>query len=189
MADKGGDVVIPVAEYTKMQKVYNAVTSEERRAQDKEGIELFKGGSRAKGVMKIGAAHGLGDILAGGGIYALVTSDFFNKLEYVKKYWWLRPVLVLFAGWILYRKGSFLGGPILATGAALFVQAWRDEDAKPKKDDSKKESKGIDDDAGWPWERDRWRWEREDPRFEAAERRHWEREGERIAERVYPRAA
>ncbi len=76
----------------------------------------------------------------------------------------------------------------MATGAALFVQAWKEENAKEaaKKDGGKKEGAGVDE-AGWPWERERW--EFAEPRFEAGERRRWEREGERIAERVYPRAA
>jgi hypothetical protein len=49
--------------------------SEQRQAELKEGIDLFKAGSWFKGAMKIAASQGLHWILAGGCIYAIVMSD------------------------------------------------------------------------------------------------------------------
>jgi hypothetical protein len=184
---KGGDVVMPLNEYTKRERVYRAFTGEKRREEDTEALALWKSGSRSKSVVKFGAAHGLGDLVVGAGVYALVTSDFLNKIEWIRKYWWARSAFVVIAGWILYRKGHFLGGPLMATGGALFIQAYREYSAQnPQKDGAKKETKGVDE-AGWPWERERW--EVVEPRLEGWDRRNWDREAERIAERVYPRAA
>lgn len=49
--------------------------SEGRQAETKEGVDLFKAGFRFRGAMKIAASHGLGWVLVGGGVYAIVTSD------------------------------------------------------------------------------------------------------------------
>ncbi len=147
--------------YRRAAKALSA--SEQRKAETEEGIELYKGGARAHGAMKVALSHGAGDFLAGGVLYALVTSDGFKKLDFVKKYWWALPLLVCIAGWALYRKLPWIGGAILGVGAGLFYQAYKDQDAKDKLAKNaanpaaaKPDGAGVGDDAGWPWERRRW---------------------------------
>ena len=154
-----------------------------------EAIETYRGGNKAKGALGFLGAQApmLQPILAGAVIYALVTSDYFNKLEFLKVHWSLKALLVMALGYYLFRKQSPWAQAVLAAGAILFVKAWKERPERGK------EAAGPDDeDAGrWEWDRrDDWRErERED------ERRHHVLSGhrathnaERLADRIFEHA-
>ena len=67
------------------------------------------------------------------------TLDAIKNNKYIKKYWWLLPVLVIGLGWWLRRKQDKssaryrYGSALLVTGGGLLAKAWRE---RPKaKDD------------------------------------------------------
>jgi len=192
-------VVMPESQYRKDQALVSRAkevlgktfgTSSEQVAETAEGMELWERGSRAKGGMKVAASYGAFDLLAGGALYALVTSDTFTNVKFFKEHWWAKPLLVALAGVALFRNRNtaFLGGAVLGVAGGLAYQAWRDHEAQQKQAKAggagaeKKESAGIDD-AGWPWERRRW--DVVEPARLVEPRRFWAPEGERVVERIY----
>ena len=163
-----------------------------------EAITIYKQGNKAQGVMSFAGAQApmLKPLLAGAVIYAVVTSEWIDKIEFLKKYWFLKPLLVLGLGYYLFRKNSPWAQAVLAAAAIMFVKAWKE---RPSDDKAKaKEAAGVDDeDAGrWEWDRhENWR-EREHLRdWRDAERRarflgehRAERNAERLAGRIFEHA-
>jgi hypothetical protein len=116
----------------------------------------------------------------------LAMSPYASKIELFVKNWWLRGVLVLVGGFVLWRRQSPWANAVLAAGAAIFVKDWE------SRSEAKKEAAGPgDEDAGYWWEGRHYepRWERE--RERELGRRRWEelpegvRAAERMAERVF----
>lgn len=78
------------------------------------------------------APVGLGAVIA----YIASLDDVKNN-ETVKKQWWLLPVALLVAGYVLKRRNSPHANTILTAGAILFVQAYRN---RPKEEEKKAEA-------------------------------------------------
>ena len=73
------------------------------------------------------APLGVGAVLA-----LIATMKDVQNNETVKEHWWLLPAAVLLVGYILRRKNSPHASAVLAAGAVLFVQAWRNVPPKKK---------------------------------------------------------
>jgi hypothetical protein len=164
-----------------------------RPAGEAEAIEVYKKGDKAHGMLSFAGAQAplLHPVLAGAAIYAVVTSAWFEKIEFLKKNWVLKPLLVFLLGYYLFRKSSPWAQAVLAASAILFVKAWKE------RPESGKEAAGPDDeDAGrWEWDRrDDWRdREREDWRDSERRTRHLGegrsgRNAERLADRIFEHA-
>lgn len=74
--------------------------------------------------------------LIGGAVgwYFLSNKSWSDKIALFREHWWLKPLLVLVAGWYLWRRQNKYATIVLALGAALFAQAWRayqNKTAKP----------------------------------------------------------
>jgi len=63
-----------------------------------------------------------------------VNLDEIKNSDTVKNHWWVLPVALLALGYVMRRRESPNANAVLAAGAVLFVQAYRN---RPKKDDSK----------------------------------------------------
>ena len=137
----------------------------------------------------------LRNALAGAAIYYFATTDWFNKITLFRDHWWLKPLLVLGAGYMLLRQKSPWAGALLAAGLAMFVEAWRSRPvaaaAPPKRDGT---TQGPDEDAGrWDWVDDtygrRGRWVETPNRGRTyVTEGHGAQAAERIAERVFEHA-
>jgi len=157
---------------------------------EREGAStaLIKSGQVKEGLLGVAGANAplFTSVLAGGGLMWLALSPYAAKMEIFAKNWWLRGLIVLAGGFILFRRQSSWAQAVLAAGAAIFVKDW---ESRP---DAKKESSGPgDEDAGYWWE-GRWhepRWERDRERERDLPRRRWEElpEGVRAAERMADR--
>lgn len=156
-----------------------------RPAGEAEAIEVYKQGHTGQGMLSFAGAQAplLHPVLAGAAIYALVTSDWFEKIEFLKKNWLLKPLLVFLLGYYLFRKSSPWAQAVLAASAILFVKAWKERPAPAK------EAAGPDDeDAG------RWEWDRREDGREAERRAHVLGDGragrnaERLADRIFEHA-
>jgi hypothetical protein len=163
-----------------------------RPAGEAEAIEVYKKGDKAQGMLSFAGAQAplLHPVLAGAAIYAVVTSSWFEKIEFLKKNWVLKPLLVFLLGYYLFRKSSPWAQAVLAASAILFVKAWKD-----RPEQAAKEAAGPDDeDAG------RWEWDRRD---DYREREDWRgaeggarglgegrssRNAERLADRIFEHA-
>jgi len=152
------------------------------------GVQHIKSGRVKEGLLAIGGANAplFQAALTGAGLMFLATSDYVAKMEIFVKHWWLRGLLVMLGGLVLWRKGSSWATAVMAAGAALFIQDWK---AQPE---TKKEAAGPGDEEAGYWHEGRWyepRWERERERVFA--RRRWDelpegtRAAERMAERVF----
>ena len=88
-------------------------------------------------------------ILAGAlGWYLVSNKTWSDKIALFKDHWWLKPLLVLVAGWYLWRRQNPYATIVLALGAALFAQAWKTEQ-------NKKNPPGTESgDAGAPYDWD-----------------------------------
>lgn len=144
-----------------------------RPAGEVEAIEVYKKGDKAQGMLGFAGAQAplLHPVLAGAAIYAVVTSAWFEKIEFLKKNWVLKPLLVFLLGYYLFRKSSPWAQAVLAASAILFIKAW-----KERPEQAAKEAAGADDedeDAG------RWEWDRRDD-YRDREREGW-RDGDRRA--------
>jgi hypothetical protein len=81
----------------------------------------------------------------------LTYTDMIKKNETLKKYWYLVPLVLLVAGFLLMRReGTRAYGAIVMTlSGALFVKGYEERPDQDKKD--QKETKGPDDEeAGAP---------------------------------------
>ena len=152
-----------------------------------EAIALYRQGNKGEGTLGVLGANAamLQPVLAGAVIYAVVTSDYFNKLELLKAHWSLKALLVMALGYYLFRKQSPWAQAVLAAAAILFVKAWKERPDKPK------EAAGPDDeDAGrWEWDRRDDGREREDERRAHALGGHRaSHNAERLADRIFEHA-
>ncbi|MEP7126324.1 MAG: hypothetical protein ABJE95_35660 [Byssovorax sp.] len=165
-----------------------------RPAGEAEAIEVYKQGDKAHGMLSFAGAQAplLHPVLAGAAIYALVTSSYFDKIEFLKNHWLLKPLLVFLLGYYLFRKQSPWAQAVLAASAILFVKAWKE------RPENAKEAAGLDDeDAGrWEWdrreswrerERDREEW-RDNPRGRQMGEGRSGRNAERLADRIFEHA-
>ena len=165
-----------------------------RPAGEAEAIEVYKSGDKAHGMLSFAGAQAplLHPVLAGAVIYAVVTSAYFDKLEFLKTHWLLKPLLVFVLGYYLFRKQSPWAQAVLAASAILFVKAWKE---RPQ---NAKEAAGPDDeDAGrWEWDRrESWRdrdRDRDEWRDSQRGRQMGEgrsgRNAERLADRIFEHA-
>ncbi len=184
------NVVIEEGQFNRMLSRAGGAIKEwnaRRPAGEAEAMEVYREGDKAKGALGVLGANAamLQPILAGAVIYAVVTSDYFNKLELLKAHWSLKALLVMALGYYLFRKQSPWAQAVLAAGAILFVKAWKDRPEKAK------EAAGPDDeDAG------RWEWDRRDDGREREEERRAHVLGgpraahnaERLADRIFEHA-
>jgi uncharacterized membrane protein (GlpM family) len=157
-----------------------------RPAGEVEAMEVYKKGDKAQGMLSFAGAQAplLHPVLAGAAIYAVVTSAWFEKIEFLKKNWVLKPLLVFLLGYYLFRKNSPWAQAVLAASAILGVKAWNERSAQAK------EAAGPDDeDAGrWEWDRrDDYR-EREDWRDRRLGEGRSGRNAERLADRIFEHA-
>jgi hypothetical protein len=163
-----------------------------RPAGEAEAIEVDKKGDKTHGMLSFAGAQApmLHPVLAGAVIYAVVTSSYFDKIEFFKNHWLLKPLLVFLLGYYLFRKQSPWAQAVLAASAIMFVKAWKE------RPENAKEAAGPDDeDAGrWEWDRrDSWRdRDREDWRDSQRGRLIGEgrsgRNAERLADRIFEHA-
>ncbi len=126
-------------EYAAMgKKMLHAETIEERdaarrslKANVKEDAVIL-----AKGTpMEIEATQSRSGIRIAGVaalIQFLTTMETVKNIELAQKHWWLVPAAVAALGWYLKSKGYKDGPTLLAIGAAMFVQAYRDQEAVKK---------------------------------------------------------
>jgi hypothetical protein len=169
--------------------------------------EKLKGRYQIEGakpiLMDVGKAA-LRTAVAGMAIYYAATSDWFDKIELFRDHWWLKSVVVMALGYWLYQRQSQWAGPVIAAGAAMFVEAWRTRPvdatkaAKAKADAPKAKTdtttQGPDEDAGhWDWVDDtygrRGRWvETPNGGRSYITQGHGAHAAERIAERVFEHA-
>lgn len=63
-------------------------------------------------------------------IQFLSTMETVKNLELAQKHWWLVPAAVAALGWFLKSRGYKDGPVLLAVGAAMLVQAYRDQEKK-----------------------------------------------------------
>jgi len=75
----------------------------------------------------VAAPIGAGAVLA-----FVATMDDIKNSETIKKNWWLLPAAVLLVGYVLRRRNSPHANAVLAAGAVLFVQAWRNRPPEKK---------------------------------------------------------
>ena len=158
-----------------------------------EAITIYKQGNKAQGVMSFAGAQApmLKPLLAGAVIYAVVTSEWIDKIEFLKKYWFLKPLLVLGLGYYLFRKNSPWAQAVLAAAAIMFVKAWKERPSDDKDKAKAKEAAGLDDeDAGrWEWDRhEDWREREAAQRGRALGEGRAERNAERLAGRIFEHA-
>lgn len=74
--------------------------------------------------------------------------DAIAKNEFIKKYWWFLPAVLVAIGWMLRRYGRKRGKAVLAeqgttllvAGVVLFVQAWRNRPKSAPKDEEQKKT-------------------------------------------------
>lgn len=156
-----------------------------RPAGEAEAIEVYKEGHKAQGILSFAGAQApiVQPLLAGAVIYAVVTSSYFDKIEFFKTHWSLKPLLALLLGYYLFRKRSPWAQAVLAAGAVLLVKAWKERPEKAK------EAAGPDDeDAGrWEWDRhDNWRDAERQAHVLGARRA--EHNAERLADRIFEHA-
>jgi len=198
------NVVVEESVFKRMWEGVKARASEwngRRPEGEAEAIEMYQGGHKAQGILGFAGAQApvLAPLLIGAVIYAVVTSEWFSKIEFLNKYWWIKPLGVFGAGYYLFRKRSPWAQAVLAASAIMFVKAWK-ERPEAAKDAKAKETSGVDDeDAGrWEWDsREDWR-DREDWRAsrdarEADRRARYLGEGraspaERLADRLFEHA-
>jgi hypothetical protein len=152
------------------------------RGGERAGWETVKSGKVGKGALMIGGANApvLQSIFAGAAIYAVATSKWFEDMQFLKDHWYVKPLLILGLGYLLFRRGSPWAAAVISTGAALFVQAWKErpKDGKPA------ETHGPEDETG------RWEWQAHEPRgswqLGANGDRNWrEGAGHAMADRVF----
>ena len=165
-----------------------------RPAGEAEAIEVYKKGDKAHGMLSFAGAQAplLHPVLAGAVIYAVVTSSYFDKIEFFKNHWLLKPLLVFLLGYYLFRKQSPWAQAVLAASAILFVKAWKE------RPENAKEAAGPDDEDAGRWEWDR----RESWRDRERDREEWRdshrgrqigegrsgRNAERLADRIFEHA-
>jgi hypothetical protein len=170
-----------------------------RQQGETAGIAALRAGKKGEGLMLVGGANApaLQSVIAGAGVYWLASSDFTKDIQVFKDHWWLKPLLIMGLGYWLWRRNNPWASAILASGSALFAQAWK---SRPE---SKKETSGPDE-AGW-WAEGEWH-PHERPWLERdyAERGRWvetpaggrvfmidgpnARAAERMAERIFEHA-
>jgi hypothetical protein len=187
------NVVVEEGQFNRMRHAMQEWNAR-RPAGEAEAIEVYRKGNKGQGILSFAGAQApvLQPLLAGAAIYALVTSSWIDKIDLLKKHWILKPLVVFFLGYYLFRKSSPWATAVLAASAVLFVKAWKERPDAPK------EAAGPDDeDAGrWEWDRhDHWRHEREREREREAERRahvlgegRGVRSAERLADRIFEHA-
>ena len=152
-----------------------------------EAIEVYKQGNTKDGLFGMFGAQVplLYPVVAGAAIYAIVTSEGFEKIAFLKKHWLLKPLLAFWLGYYLFRKKSPWAQAGLAASAILFVKGWKERPSTVK------EAAGPDyEDAGrWEWDR------REDAGALPLEQRgralgegRAERNAERLADRIFEHA-
>jgi hypothetical protein len=184
------NVVIEEGQFNRMLSRAGGALKEwnaRRPVGEADAIQVYREGNKVDGALGVLGANAamLQPVLAGAVIYAVVTSDYFNKLELLKAHWSLKALLVMALGYYLFRKQSPWAQAVLAAGAILFVKAWKERPEKAK------EAAGPDDEDAGRWEWDR----RDDGREREDERRHHVLSGhrathnaERLADRIFEHA-
>jgi hypothetical protein len=196
-----GDITITQKDYDRLKEAGAKARADAKHARDeaeRAGVTAWKEGRKGEGLKLMGGANApvLQAIFGGAAIYYVAMSEWFANIQVFKDHWYLKPLLIIGIGYWLWRRQSPWAMALLSGGAALFVQAWKEEQAKKKNKEAKKEgtnTSGFDDDAGrWDWSDDtygRGRWV-ETPNGGRAYMTEGAgaRAAERIAERVFEHA-
>ena len=184
------NVVVDEGKFKRMLNAFREWNAR-RPAGEAEAIEVYKQGNKAEGILGFAGAQApmLQPVLVGAAIYALVVSDWFEKIDFLKKHWLLKPLLVFLLGYYLFRKNSPWAPAVLAASGIMLVKVWKE---RPEAKDTT--TSGPDDEEAGRWEWDRyddgrarepWREERR-ARYLAEARA--ERNAERLADRIFEHA-
>jgi hypothetical protein len=197
-----GDLTISERDYNRLKEGEARARVDAKLAREgaeRAGVKALKEGRKGEGLKLIGGANApaLQAIFGGAALYYLATGDWFANVQTFKDHWYLKPLLVIGIGYWLWRRQSTWAMALLSAGAALFVQAWKQEqDRKKKAEDAKKaggtNTSGVDDAGRWDWSDDtygRGRWV-ETPSGGRAYMTEGSgaRAAERVAERVFEHA-
>ncbi len=141
-----------MAENKKKRRKTGSVTLS-RRAYD----ALKEGGSRVVTWGKEWGGRQIRDTNNQTGIVTVVVAalttffagmDVVAKNDFVRKYWWFLPGVLVAIGWMLRRYGRQRGRPIVAeqgtallvAGVVMFIQAWRNRPKEAPKDEQQKQA-------------------------------------------------
>ena len=91
--------------------------------------------------------------IAIGGLTAVVSSmDAVKKSEFLRRNFWVVPLLLIIVGYLLHRKGNKNGSSLIALGVFLGVQGFQN---RPKAEDKKDQAtdKSAQETSGpdWTW--------------------------------------
>jgi hypothetical protein len=180
---KGAVVTVPEGKYEQMKKQAKAHREAVGHA-ERSAMTHARHGQVKHALMGLGGAYApvFEAVVTGAGLFWLVNSDTVTKIELFAKHFWLRGLLVIIGGFLLWRRGyTNVGIAVISTGAATLFADWKDSRKK-------KETAGPDE-AGWygrEWEFEPRDW-REQERSELPE--GVRRIGDRVFRRTYERAA
>jgi hypothetical protein len=196
-----GDITIKERDYNRLKEAEAKARADAKQARqeaERAGVTAWKEGRKGEGLKLMGGANApaLQAIFGGAALYYLATGDWFANVQSFKDHWYLKPLLVIGVGYWLWRRGSSWAMALLSAGAALFVQAWKQEQERKKEEEARKKggttTSGFDDAGRFDWSEDtygRGRWV-ETPNGGRAYMTEGAgaRAAERIAERVFEHA-
>lgn len=197
-----GDITIKERDYNRLKEAEAKARADAKHAREeaeRAGVTAWKEGRKGESLKLMGGANApaLQAIFGGAALYYLATGDWFANVQSFKDHWYLKPLLVIGVGYWLWRRQNSWAMALLSAGAALFVQAWKQEQARKKKEEEAKKqggttTSGFDDAGRFDWSEDtygRGRWV-ETPSGGRAYMTEGSgaRAAERIAERVFEHA-
>jgi hypothetical protein len=139
---------MPESHYDRLKKVAEYAKNA-RTHTEHAGVTAWKEGRKGEALKLLGGANApmFQAILGGAGLYYAGTSDWFSNIQVFKDHWYLKPLLVLGIGFWLWRKGNAWAGVFLSAGAALFVQALKEDQRKRRDEEARKggtNTSGVD---------------------------------------------
>lgn len=187
-----GDITIPERDYDRLKRVEHYAKTARKKTEE-EGVAAWKEGRKGEALKLFGSANApaIQALLGGAGLFFLGTTEWLN-IQVFKDHWYLKPLIVLGIGLILWRRANSWAGVFLSAGAAMFMQALMKEQERKKRDEKAGTTSGVDDAGGFDWSDDtygRGRWI-ETPSGGRAYMTEGAgaRAAERIAERVFEHA-
>lgn len=165
-----GDITIPEKDYDRLKRAETQARADAKLAREHAehaGVTAWKAGRKGEGLKLLGGANApaLQAILGGAGLYYAASSDWFGNIKAFKDNWFLKPLLVIGIGLWLWRRQSTWAGVFLSAGAAMFMQALKEEQERKKRDEEAKAkggtTSGVDDTGRFDWSEDtygRGRW-------------------------------
>ena len=139
-----GDITITQRDYERLKSREaraGGYTKLARERAEHAGTTAWKEGHKGLAAKLWGGANAPAlQAIAGGAAVYYAATYWLSNFETFKKHWWLRPLLVIGLGYVLWRRQSRWAMALLSAGAAMFVQAWKEEQEKKKLTSSRSES-------------------------------------------------